>query len=152
MITETATITLVEDNDDDLFFMKRALIAADITNPLQVLRTGQEAIDYLAGRGRFSDRIAYPLPFLLLLDLKLPDVSGFEVLKWIRGDTALHLLATIVLTTSGEAKDIEKAYELGANSFLIKPSGSDKLLDLVKALKQYWLVHNGFPRLAPLEK
>lgn len=149
MVTGNATITLVEDNDDDLFFMKRALIAADISNPLQVLRTGQEALDYLAGRGRFSDRIAYPLPFLLLLDLKLPDVSGFEVLQWIRGDAALHLLTTIVLTTSGESKDIERAYELGANSFLIKPSGSDKLLDLVKALKQYWLVHNGFPRLVP---
>lgn len=147
MISESGTIALVEDNDDDLFFMKRALSAAEITNPLQVLRSGQQAIDYLAGWGVYADRILHPLPFLMLLDLKLPDVNGFEVLRWIRSDSKLRLLATIILTTSGESKDIEKAYALGANSFLIKPSGSDKLLELVKALKQYWFVHNGFPRL-----
>jgi CheY-like chemotaxis protein len=148
MIPEGGTIALVEDNEDDLFFMKRALKSADITNPLQVLANGTEAMDYLAGRGAFADRTLHPLPFLLLLDLKLPDMSGFEVLRWIKGNTGMHNLATIVLTTSGESRDIEKAYELGANSFLVKPSGSDQLLDLVIALKQYWFIHNGFPRLA----
>lgn len=147
MSAESGTIALVEDNDDDLYFMMRALKAADIVNPLQILRTGRDAIDYFSGRERFSDRELNPLPFLLLLDLKLPDVSGFEVLRWVKAHTSLHTLTTIVLTTSGEAKDIERAYKLGANSYLVKPSGSDGLLDQVRALKQYWLVHNDFPRL-----
>ncbi|MDB5048836.1 MAG: two-component system response regulator [Fibrobacteres bacterium] len=128
--------------------MQRALKSADIENPLQVLRTGHEAIEYLSGQGRFSDRVKYPLPFLLLLDLKLPDISGFEILKWVKDFEKMHKLATIVLTTSGESKDIEKAYEFGANSFLTKPSGSDKLLNLVMALKQYWFVHNDFSGIA----
>ena len=146
MIPEGGTIALVEDNEDDLFFMKRALKSADIANPLQVLTNGTEAIGYLAGRGGFSDRAKYPLPFLLLLDLKLQDMSGFEVLRWIKGDALLQNLAVIVLTTSGESRDIEMAYTLRANSFLVKPSGADRLLDLVIALKQYWFIHNGFPR------
>lgn len=146
MIPASGTIALVEDNEDDLFFMKRALKAADITNPLQVLVNGTTAMEYLQGRGKFADRAAYPLPFLLLLDLKLPDMSGFDILRWIKGPGGLHTMAAIVLTTSGEIRDIEMAYELRANSFLIKPAGADRLLDLVIALKQYWFIHNGFPR------
>ena len=146
MIPLSGTIALVEDNVDDLFFMKRALKAADIANPLQVLMNGTTAQDYLAGRGGYADRTLFPLPFLLLLDLKLPDMSGFEVLKWIKGQSVLNNMATIVLTTSGESRDIEKAYELRANSFLVKPAGAERLLDLVMALKQYWFIHNGFPR------
>lgn len=145
-MTSGGTIALVEDNEDDLFFMKRALKSADITNPLQVLSNGEMALDYLKGAGGYADRLLHPLPFLLLLDLKLPDMSGFEVLRWIKSKEGLPLLATIVLTTSGESRDIERAYELGANSFLVKPSGSEQLLDLVIALKQYWFIHNGFPR------
>lgn len=145
-MTSGGTIALVEDNEDDLFFMKRALKSADITNPLQVLSSGKMAQDYLAGAGDYADRLVHPLPFLLLLDLKLPDMSGFEVLRWIKSKEGIPMLATIVLTTSGESRDIERAYELGANSFLVKPSGSEHLLDLVIALKQYWFIHNGFPR------
>lgn len=146
MIPESGTIALLEDNEDDLFFMKRALKSANIRNPLRVLTTGKAAIEYLSGRGAHADRSLSPLPFLMLLDLKLPDMSGFDVLKWIKGEAGLHHLATIVLTSSGESRDIERAYELRANSFLVKPSGSEKLLDLVIALKQYWFIHNGFPR------
>lgn len=142
----TGTIALVEDNEDDLFFMRRALKSATIANPLQVLSTGKLAMDYLSGAGAFSDRTLHPLPFLLLLDLKLPDMSGFEVLRWIKSGEGLPVLPTIVLTTSGESRDIERAYGLGANSFLVKPSGSERLLELVVALKQYWFIHNGFPR------
>jgi CheY-like chemotaxis protein len=145
-LTSGGTIALVEDNEDDLFFMKRALKSADINNPLQVLSNGRMALDYLAGAGPYSDRTIHPLPFLLLLDLKLPDMSGFEVLRWVKSGEGIPKLATIVLTTSGESRDIERAYELGANSFLVKPSGSEQLLDLVIALKQYWFIHNGFPR------
>lgn len=149
MIPEDGTIALVEDNEDDLFFMKRALKSAGIANPLQVLATGTTAIQYLTGSGAYTDRSRYPLPFLLLLDLKLPDMSGFEVLRWIKGDEGMHNLAVIVLTTSAASKDIDRAYELRANSFLVKPSGSERLLDLVIALKQYWFIHNGYPKAFP---
>ncbi|HKP97630.1 MAG TPA: response regulator [Fibrobacteria bacterium] len=142
-------IALVEDNEDDLYFMMRALKAAEIPNPLEILRTGGEAIEYLSGAGKFDDRIRHPSPFLLLLDLKLPDISGFDVLRWIKTRANRQSLATIVLTTSGEAKDIERAYRLGANSFLIKPAGADRLLELVNALKEYWFVQNSFPRIEP---
>ena len=148
MISHAGTIALVEDNDDDLFFMKRALKAAEITNPLQAMGSGEEAIEYFTQQAKQSDRNRFPLPFLLLLDLKLPVMSGFEVLKWVRRHPTLHAMPIIVLTTSGESKDISKAYESGANSFLVKPSGSEELLDLVIALKQYWLFHNSFTGLA----
>ncbi len=145
MMPPNLVIALVEDNEDDRFFMLRALKEADIPNPVQVLRTGREAMDYLAGLGEFSDRDRYPLPFLLLLDLKLPEMNGFDILRWVRGHPSLNLLTTIVLTNSGEAKDIIRSYELGANSFLVKPSGVDKLLEMVNSLKEYWFVHNGYP-------
>ena len=149
MKSDLGTIALVEDNEDDLYFMTRALKEAEVDNPLQVLKTGREAIDYLSGAGIYGNRALHPMAFLMLMDLKLPDISGFEVLRWIKGHGRLQPLITIVLTTSGEAKDIERAYQLGANSFLVKASGSDGVLEQVKALKQYWLVHNGFPILGP---
>lgn len=144
-----ATIALVEDNEDDLFFMLRALKEAEIVNPLRVLKTGREAIDYLSGRGDFADRTRFPLPFLLLLDLKLPDMSGFDILRWVRSDAITKSLPIIVLTNSGEARDLERAYQLGSNSFLVKPSGADGLLEQMKALKSYWIGQNGYPRIAP---
>lgn len=148
MNSETATIALVEDNEDDLYFMLRALKEAEIVNPLRVLRTGREAIDYLSGQGGFSDRMRFPLPFLLLLDLKLPDMSGFDILKWVRSDAKMKSLPVIVLTNSGEARDMVRAYRLGSNSFLVKPSGADGLTDQMRALKAYWIGQNDSPRLA----
>src|SRR6185436_14140746 len=139
------TLLLVEDNSDDVFFMKRALKAADILNPLQVAEDGQQAIDYLNGTGEFADRIRFPLPCLVLLDLKLPGKDGHEVLQWIREQTELKSLVVIILTTSRESRDIDQTYLLGANSFLVKPPRADTLVEMMKALKLYWLTFNQFP-------
>jgi CheY-like chemotaxis protein len=144
-MTDGATILLVEDNADDVFFMKRAFRTAGINNPIQIANNGQAAIDYLAGNGEFVDRAKYPLPCLVLLDLKLPGINGHEVLQWIREQENLETLVVLMLTTSRENRDIEEAYRLGCNAFLVKPSAPPKLIELVAALKQFWLVHNTLP-------
>ncbi len=138
------TLLLVEDSEDDVLFMKRAFKTAGVTQLLQIASDGQVAIDYLSGKGAYADRQAYPLPVLILLDLKLPVRDGHEVLAWIREKKKFKKLPVIVLTTSNEQVDVEKAYDLGANSYLVKPSGPAELLTMVKALKEYWLGMNVF--------
>jgi CheY-like chemotaxis protein len=137
-------ILLVEDNEDDVFFMKRAAKNAEITTPFQVVMDGQEAVDYLAGSGEFADREKYPLPCLVLLDLKLPRRNGHEVLQWIREQPEFKTLVVIILSTSREARDVELAYQSGANSYLVKPTGSPQLAEMARSLKEYWLKQNVF--------
>jgi len=143
-MTGLPALLLVEDNDDDVFFMKRAIQAAEITNPVQVAPDGQEAIDYLSGVGKYGDREQFPLPALILLDLKMSRRSGLEVLEWLRAQPALRTLVVIILTTSRERSDIERAYQLGANSFLLKPSNTTALTGMMMALKHYWLTYNQY--------
>src|SRR5207237_5041379 len=97
-------------------------------------------MDYLQGAGKFADRKQFPLPSLILLDLKLPHVMGLDVLKWIRQESGLPL-AVVMLTASGEDADIATAYRLGANGFLVKPSEVSKLVDMAKAINDFWLTH-----------
>lgn len=115
-----------------------------LATPIQVATDGQQAIDYLKGAGKFADREKFPLPCLVLLDLKLPYVMGLDVLKWIRQQPGLALVV-IVLSASAENADIATAYRLGVNAFLTKPSESGKLEEMVKALHDFWLVHNTWP-------
>lgn len=138
-------VLLVEDNDNDVFFMRRAFRNAAITNPMVVVQDGQSAINYLDGQGDYSDRAQYPMPGLVLLDIKLPLRTGFEVLHWIRLDSRLKSLIVVILTSSAETIDIDAAYRLGANSYLVKPPSSAALLDLTKNLKLYWLETNRSP-------
>jgi CheY-like chemotaxis protein len=145
MIT-TGTILLVEDNEDDVFLMKRALKGAAITNRLSVVEDGQQAMEYLSGAGVYADREAHPLPAIVFLDLKLPIKNGLDVLSWIRGQTALENLVVIVLTSSSEPSDLKEAYRLGANSYVVKPPTAGQLLDLAKAFKWYWLEFNQFDK------
>lgn len=133
------TLLLVEDNGDDVFFMKRAMSTAGIAHPLETAPDGQAAIDYLAGKGEFADRQRFPLPFLIFLDLKLPHKSGLEVLEWVRSQPHLRTLLVLVLTSSREESDVTKAYTLGANSFLVKPPSGLQLNELVKLIRTYWL-------------
>ena len=126
-------ILLVEDNEDDVFLMRRALKGAKLDLPLQVANDGQEALDYLGGIGQFSDRALFPLPELVLLDLKLPYVHGFEVLSWIGRQPALHNVPVVVLTSSPEERDLQKARDLGAAGYLVKPPSSQMILDLLLA-------------------
>lgn len=116
-----APILVVEDNDNDSTLIRRTLTNAGIPNPRHFVETGEDAINYLNGVGRYSDRKRYPLPVLVLLDLKLPGMDGFEVLKWIRERRHFSDLRVVVLTVLNEIRDVQKAYHLGANSFLVKP-------------------------------
>ena len=143
-MTTNRAILLVEDNEDDVFLMKRSLKAAGIVNPLYVVDDGQQAVDYLSGAGNYADRDNYPLPALVFLDLKLPLKSGLEVLAWIRQQPEFENLVVLVLTSSNEPSDLKRAYGLGANSYLVKPPTATQLLDLAKAFKWYWLEFNRF--------
>ena len=132
-MTETQpAILLVEDSEDDVFLFRRALEKAKITIPLHVARDGQEALDYLAGDAKFSDRSLNPLPSLMFLDLKLPYVLGFEVLDWIRKQTLLANIPVVVLTSSPEDRDRKRAQELGAKAYLVKPPNREMLLEIIQ--------------------
>jgi CheY-like chemotaxis protein len=140
------TILLVEDDANDVFFMKRAMKLAGMLNPVQVASDGRKAIHYLGGTDEYSDRAQFPLPCLVLLDLKLPHVMGLDVLKWIREQPELRTVIVVVFTASKLPPDISKAYFLGANSYMVKPSEPDGLVETVKLIKEYWLDLN---QLAP---
>jgi CheY-like chemotaxis protein len=146
-------ILLVEDSDDDVLLMERALRETGIANPLHRVASGQEAIDYLSGIGPFADRENFPLPCMVLLDLQLPFKNGIEVLQWIRSQPALQTLIVIVLTSSAHRKDVTAAYAMGARSYLVKPATARQLTELVEALKVYWIGYNEFAPLiiAPQE-
>lgn len=130
MTASPDTILIAEDSEDDVFFLKRALKQAKLLHPTQVVTDGREALDYLSGQGPFADRSKYPLPRLLFLDLKLPYKHGFEVLAWMRAQTALATIPVVILTSSSETRDVEQARELGAQSFLVKPPYPDDLRSL----------------------
>ena len=130
---------LVEDNEDDVFLMKHALASAGVCNPVFVVETGQQAVDYLSGAGPYQDRTRYPMPVIVFLDLKLPLMSGHEVLAWIRGQRQLESLLVVVLTSSNEPSDVRRSYSLGANSYLMKPLTARQLLDLAKAFNWSWM-------------
>jgi len=136
------TVLLVEDNADDALLMQRAFRMAGFESPIQVVTDGQKAIDYLSGDGLYTDREKYPLPRLMLLDLKMPCKSGLEVLTWARERAELKRLVVVVLTSSNQSIDIYWAYELGANSYLVKPVSFQNLLEMVTTLKLYWLKLN----------
>ncbi len=139
------TILLVEDEENDVFFLKHSFKEVGILNPLQVAVDGQEAMDYLSGNGEYADRERFPLPCLTLLDLKLPRVMGLEVLKWMREQPALKTLIVIILTSSRLGPDIERAYQLGANAYLVKPSSPPELREIATGIKQFWLSLNHGP-------
>jgi two-component system response regulator len=137
----TTPILLVEDEPNDVFFFQRAMKRVGLMNPLQVANDGREAIDYCEGAGRFAKREEFPLPCLVLLDLKLPYVMGLDVLKWIRQQPEWAPIVLILSSSSAET-DIAAAYRLGANAYLVKPAEVGKLEDMVKAIKDFWLMQN----------
>ena len=144
-MSEFATILLVEDSEDDILLARRAFQAAKITVPLTVVRSGMEAIAYLSGEGRFSNREEFPLPELVLLDLKLPGVTGIEVLRWIRGHQSLRSLRVVVLTSSEDIRDVNAAYHFGANSFVVKDVDFNNSKELARMLTDYWLLKSEAP-------
>ncbi|RMD93131.1 MAG: response regulator, partial [Calditrichaeota bacterium] len=121
MQLKNLTVLIVEDDPNDVLLIRRAFQKAKILNPLQFVNDGEQAVQYLSGLPPFADSEKYPAPVLLLLDLKLPKKSGFEVLEWLQQQNTLHRLPVVVLTSSNQSSDINHAYDLGANSYLVKP-------------------------------
>jgi CheY-like chemotaxis protein len=147
MYPNTYPILLVEDSSDDALLIQRAFRKANLANSVQLVRDGEEAVAYLKGDPPFSDRSQFPLPVLMLLDLKLPRRSGLEVLEWVRQDGPLKRLPVVVLTSSRESVDVNRAYDLGVNSYLTKPVGFDALLEMVRSVNLYWLILNQQPEI-----
>lgn len=145
MMASDYTILLVEDSPDDVLLIQRAFRKANLVNPISVVDDGEKAIAYIAGTGDYADRTRHPVPVLVLLDLKLPRKSGHEVLAWIKQNPTFKRLPVVVLTSSTETIDVNKAYDLGANSYLVKPVGFDDLFAMVKTLQPYWMIMNQKP-------
>lgn len=148
-MTRAITVLLVEDDPDDVFFLRDAFQKIGLADALRVVRDGEEAVAYLLGEGAYADRSLHPPPALVLLDLKLPRKSGLEVLAWRRGRPELMRIPVIVLTSSRSEDDMNKAYESGASSYLVKPISSEEQLGMVKAIQAYWIALNQVPRAGP---
>src|SRR5437867_8904451 len=127
-------ILIAEDNEDDVFILQRALQKAGIPNPTHICKDGEEVITYLKAEGAYSDRQAHPFPRLMLLDLKMPRLTGFDVLRWIRGNPDCSVIPTMVLTSSREPKDIQEAYRLGVNAYLVKPASFEELQNMLMSV------------------
>ncbi len=131
-------ILLAEDEDSDALLMLRAFRKANIKAPLFRVKDGEEVVSYLMGHGVYANREEYPLPSLLLLDLKMPKKNGFEVLEWLKSQPKLKRLPVTVLTSSDQFEDIQHAYDAGANSYLQKPSEFNDLIEVISSLQSYW--------------
>ena len=139
-------ILLVEDNPDDLDLTLRAFAKSGLINTMQVVRDGAEALDYLFGKGEFIGRDVMDVPHLILLDLKLPKVSGIEVLRRIRGDMfRIRTIPVVILTSSREERDITESYGLGVNSYIVKPVSFDEFAKVAGEVGLYWLLVNQPP-------
>ena len=144
-MSTTRPILLVEDEEHDVLFMKIALEQAEVDVPLQVARDGREAIAYLNGEGDFSNRDRYPLPRLVLLDLRLPEVPGMDVLRWIRIQPALVRIPVMIHSSSDQERDVDEAYRLGVQAYIVKRSDLRGLEEVVRRIKKYWLDADGPP-------
>ena len=136
---DRALILVVEDNEFDLMLIRRAFAKAKVLNPLFTVNSGEQAIAYFKGEGPFANREEYPLPDLVLLDLRLRGITGLDVLKWIREQPGLRALRVVMLTGSAATEDINTAYQLGANSFLVKPMDFDSFVQIAGAIAGYWV-------------
>ena len=140
-----AHILLVEDNRMDVELTLDAFKEARLLNTIYVSPNGQDALNYLFGRGKYADRITYPMPNLVLLDLKLPGIDGFEVLRQVKSAPILKRLPVVILTSSKEEGDRALTYDIGANSYIVKPVSFDGFLDVIKQIEGYWISLNVAP-------
>ncbi|MGH7971858.1 MAG: response regulator [Limisphaerales bacterium] len=138
-------ILIADDDQNDAFLLKRAFLRAGINSPMNFVEDGEQAISYLEGRAPFADRREFPLPNLVFVDLKMPRMDGFDVLRWVRRQPGLKRLPVLVLSSSADFRDVDKAYDLGANAYAVKPSKHDELQALIMAVESYWLRKNLYP-------
>jgi len=132
------TILLVEDDENDAMLLRMAFERNSIANPVQWVKDGLEAVAYLNGDGVYADRTKYPFPEVLLVDLKMPRMTGLELLQWISEHPEFRIIPTIIMTSSRQELDIEAAYKLGANTYMTKPIAFDQLAQMVKLTHEYW--------------
>ncbi len=146
-MNEGQTILLVDDSKMDLFLMGEAFKKAKFNNPIQEIHDGEEAIAYLKGDSPYSDRNKFPLPAVMLLDLNMPKKNGFDVLAWVRAQPMLKRLTIVILTASTRTEDVERAFDLGATSYLVKPGSLEALVAMMRCLCD-WVQVNHFPPLS----
>jgi CheY-like chemotaxis protein len=145
-MSSAPNILIVDDSSDDFLLLKRAFSKTGVANPIHWVRSGSEAIQYLSGTGAYEDRNKFPIPNVILLDLNMPDGDGFDVLTWIRNKYPDGGLLIVVLTRVEEIRKINRAYKLGANSFLTKPGNPEELQELINIFTGYWLLNNRGPQ------
>jgi CheY-like chemotaxis protein len=138
MKTKNFTILVIDDSEDDLIFILRAWQRLGVTNPIQTVRSGDEAIAYLRGDGKYSHRSIYTYPSFITIDLKTPSGDGLSVLEYLKRNPERAVIATAVLSASRDLDDIKKSYMLGASSFLVKPASLGELQKMLKTLYDYW--------------
>jgi CheY-like chemotaxis protein len=131
-------ILIIEDDPNDVIILKHALTRAGINNPVKVVQDGKEAIDYMRGEGKYRDRFQYPFPKVIFSDLKMPRMGGFDVLHWLRTHPECSVIPVIILSASKQDEDIKRAYQMGANAYLVKPSQIEDLQEMVKTAFKFW--------------
>lgn len=136
LMTSEAVILVVDDDPNDVLFLKRAFGRIGVRQPVTAVHDGQEAITYLAGKGKYGDRTRYPLPCLVLLDIKLPRMNGLEVLRWLRGREEFHELPVCILSSSDDARDREEAGKHGIEAYCVKPVAFDDLIRLAEKIRK----------------
>lgn len=140
-------LLLAEDLEDDVFLFELALQRKKIGCTVRVASNGRQALDYLSGKGVFADRGAYPLPSLVVMDIKMPEMDGLEALKHIRQDGKLSKLPVVIFTSSKRDEDVELAYELGANAYVVKPSDTNQLAETLETMTKFWFTVNVPPKV-----
>ena len=144
-------VLLVEDDLNDIFLVKRAFKRAHISNPLQIVTDGDKAIQYLLGEGNYSDRHSFPLPKLIVMDIKMPGRSGFEVLEWLKNSSQpLRKIPIVIVSSSDDPVDVNRAYELGANAYMVKPMEFRAVEHLFQSITHYWGLECAKPELEPV--
>lgn len=138
-------VLYVEDDQKDVGLMELAFKEAEIRNLLVVVSNGDEVIEYLSGTDRFSDRVKHPLPCLILLDIQMPGTSGLEVLKWIRTQPSVAAVPVLMLTMSANDADVHRAYLVGANGYVTKPTKMEEMVVVARGIRNFWLDLNRNP-------
>jgi CheY-like chemotaxis protein len=135
-------LLLAEDLEDDVFLFERALQRRKISCVVRVASNGKQALEYLSGKAEFADRTAFPLPALVVMDIKMPEMDGLEALKLIRQDEKLSRMPVVIFTSSKREEDVELAYQLGANAYVVKPSDSEQLGETLEVMTKFWFAIN----------
>ena len=143
-------ILVAEDDENDFFLLERAIKKASLSMPVRRVKNGEEAVYYISGISTYSDRTAYPVPLLLLLDLKMPVKHGFDVLRWRKENKQAASLPVIIFSSSNRPDDVRLAYELGANAFLTKPASMEAMVESIQAIEAFWIRKNCFDFPVPL--